>query len=370
MKLVALPKKVLRTWARLPRDMRSIYRMVNDPRLSRSYYPAEKRKSKLHIYTDLFLWRLRYREVNSYYYLYGLDRAHGVDMGEYLPYNLFRSIRDHRNQHPDGKLGYSYVCLLRDKFVFAQFASSLGCPTPRNLAFCTRSAITWLDQKREVSLESVLQDQNTEIDVFCKSLTGMGGTEVFPLRTSDGKIFVDGHETTLEQLKAKLDGVYLLQQPIQQHPQMSALHPQSINSIRLGTFNNGEKAQPFWAALKIGTGGNRVDNVALGGIAVRIDLTSGRLQGDGMFLPGREGSVPRHPDTDIPFDGFEIPYFHEAVQAALDLHGYLYHVHSIGWDIGITEAGPVIIEGNDDWAGHFAMAFVPNFRSRFLEIVG
>jgi hypothetical protein len=216
----------------------------------------------------------------------------------------------------------------------------------------------------------VLQDHNTEIDVFCKNLTGMGGTEVFPLRISDGKIFVDGHETTLEQLKAKLDGVYLLQQPIQQHPKMSALHPQSINSIRLGTFNNGGKAQPFWAALKIGTGGNRVDNVALGGIAVRIDLTSGRLQGDGMFLPGREGSVPRHPDTDIPFDGFEIPYFHEAVQAALDLHGYLYHVHSIGWDIGITETGPTIIEGNDDWAGHFAMTFVPNFKSRFLEIVG
>lgn len=197
-------------WVRLPRDIKSISRLVNDPSLSRSYYPAEKRKPKLHVYMDLLLWWLRYREVNSYYYLYGLDRAHGVDAGEYLPYNLFRNIRDRRNQHLGGNFDYSYVCLLRDKFVFAQFASSLGVPTPRNLACCTRSAITWFGQKREVSLESVLQDHNTEIAAFYKSLTGMGGTEVFPLRISDGKIFVDGHETTLEQLKAKLDGVYLV----------------------------------------------------------------------------------------------------------------------------------------------------------------
>lgn len=111
-----------------------------------------------------------------------------------------------------------------------------------------------------------------------------------------------------------------------------------------------------------------MDNVARGGLGVRIDLASGRLQGDAMFLPGHGGSVSRHPETGVPFDGFEIPYFHQAVQAAMDLHQYLYGIHSIGWDIAIGEAGPVIIEGNDDWAGHFAMAFVPMFKSRFLEM--
>ncbi len=370
MKLFKGLNKRLWMLTHLPRAAKRISQLVNDPNLSRSYYPEEKRKHRIHIYMDLFLWALRYREVNSYYYFYGLDRKFGVDADDYLPYNLFRSIRDRRNQHRDGHLGFSYICLLRDKFVFSQFVSSLGFPTPKNLAFCTRSTITWLDNRREVPLETIVQDQDLEIDAFCKPLTGMGGDGVFPLRVTSRKIFQDDQEITLDQLRANLAGVYLLQQPIQQHPEMSALHSQSINAIRLVTFNNSGNVQAFWAALKVGTGGSRVDNVARGGLGVRIDLTNGRLYGDGMFLPGLGGCISRHPDTDVPFDGFEIPYFHEAVQCAIQLHQYLYNIHSIGWDIGITETGPVIIEGNDDWAGHFAMAFVPNFKSRFLEMYG
>ncbi len=368
MKLVKLPKKAIQIAIGLPGAVKHIRRLVTDPNLSRSYYPAEQRKSKLAVSIDLLRWWLRYREVNPYYYFYGLDRKNGVDADDYLPYNRFRSIRDQRNQHPKSNVNYSYVCLLRDKFVFAQFVSSLGLPTPINLALCTRTSITWLDHRGEVPLDMVIQDPTLDIDAFCKPLTGMGGDGVFPLCISGGKISLHDREITLDQLQAKLDGVYMLQQRIQQHPEMSKLHPPSINAIRLVTFNNGGDVQVFWAALKIGAGGNRVDNVACGGLAVRIDLTSGRLQGDGMFLPGRGTTIDRHPDTGVRFDGFAIPYFHEAVHCAMELHRHLYGIHSIGWDIGITPTGPMIIEGNDDWAGHFAMAFVPNFRSRFLAM--
>ena len=191
----------------------------------------------------------------------------------------------------------------------------------------------------------------------------------FPCASVEKRSAFDERATALSQLQ-NLDGVYLLQQRIQQHPEMSRLHPPSINAIRLVTFNNEGNVQVFWAALKIGARGNRVDNVACGGLAVRIDLTSGRLQGDGMFLPGQGTTTDRHPDTGVLFDGFEIPYFHEAIQSAKDAHRHLYGVHSIGWDIAITPAGPTIIEGNDNWAGHFAMAFVPKFRSRFMAMYG
>ena len=59
--------------------------------------------------------------------------------------------------------------------------------------------------------------------------------------------------------------------------------------------------------------------------------------------------VYQHPDNSIVFEGFEIPFFKEAVEMSKDLHSKLYRVHSIGWDIAITQNGPVFIEGNSLW---------------------
>ena len=184
MKLLKLPRTAVRMAGVLARDLKHMRRLVSDSELSRSYYPAEKRKSKLAVSMDLLRWRVRHGEVNSYYYFYGLDRTHEVDADDYLPYSLFRRIRDQRNQHYRSSQGYSYICLLRDKFVFAQFLSSLGLPTPPNLALCTRNSIKWLDGRGEVPLEALMRDPHLEIDAFCKNLTGMGGNGVFPLRIS------------------------------------------------------------------------------------------------------------------------------------------------------------------------------------------
>ena len=52
----------------------------------------------------------------------------------------------------------------------------------------------------------------------------------------------------------------------------------------------------------------------------------------------------RHPDTDTVIRGFQIPYFEELKQmidiAGKDIEGYF------GWDIAVTETGPVIVEVN------------------------
>jgi hypothetical protein len=169
-------------------------------------------------------------------------------------------------------------------------------------------------------------------------------------------------------LKEKLDGMYLLQERIQQHPKLSILHPHSINTIRIVTFNNGGNVQVFFAALRIGAEGRSMDNGDCGGIQAGIDLTSGQVCTEAICKSGHGGQVQQHPDTKVPLYGFEIPYFHDAVQLATDLHGYLYGIHSIGWDIAITPAGPIIIEGNDDWGGIRPMALEKNFKQRFLAM--
>jgi hypothetical protein len=245
---------------------------------------------------------------------------------------------------------------------------SLGFPTPLNLAICDRNSIIWVKNLHKAPLETLLEAKNMHIDVFCKKLLGTAGAGAFSLRIIGEKLFINDKEAGFDELKGKLDGKFLLQNRIRQHPIMSKLYPHSINTIRLITFNNGGKVEVFSAALRIGTHGQIIDNWARGGIIVGIDVVNGKLHNEGLFKPGYGGRVLRHPNTDVPFQEFEIPYFHRAVSLVTELHTYLYGIHSIGWDIGITEEGPVIIEGNDDWEGGIPMSLEKNFKSRFLSM--
>jgi hypothetical protein len=165
-----------------------------------------------------------------------------------------------------------------------------------------------------------------------------------------------------------IDGPWLIQERVQQHSTMSALHPHSINTVRVITFNDRGNVRVFSAAQRMGTNGRHVDNWTAGGIMVGVDLENGRLRADGFFKPGYGGRVQHHPQTGVRFSGFEIPYFFDSIRTVTKLHGYLYGIHSIGWDIAISDSGPIIIEGNDEWDASSLMTLEDNFKPRFLEM--
>ncbi len=69
------------------------------------------------------------------------------------------------------------------------------------------------------------------------------------------------------------------------------------------------------------------------------------LTGGSIIL---QEEVIQHPDTGVALGDFKIPFFHDAIEMIRNLHLFFYGVKSIGWDIAITERGPVFIEGNDN----------------------
>ena len=74
-----------------------------------------------------------------------------------------------------------------------------------------------------------------------------------------------------------------------------------------------------------------------------------------------------HPDTGIVFDGYELPYIGEAIDLAKAFHSHFKNIHSIGWDIAITENGPCFIEGNDNWEISLVQACSKGLRKEFQE---
>ncbi len=334
--------------------------------LSQSYYPEEERKSKFSIWLDNLLWVIKNNEVNKLYYAYGMDRKAGLNGLEVMSLKKFGYIRDKENLFP-AISNYSYICILRDKFIFSQLLKSLDIPTPTNLALLNKEGVTWLADMRQTPLEYLVENESLNIKGFSKELAGILGKGAFPLQVAHGKLYIKNEEVTVDQLRDKVDGLYLLQEHIDQHPQMNYLYPSAVNTIRVVTFFINGKVEVFCASLRIGAKGRSVDNWAAGGIVVGVDMKTGNLTGEGLFKPGYGGRVTNHPDTGVKLDGFQIPFFHEGVKKVCELHSYLYGIHSVGWDVAITPNGPTIIEGNDNWDGGIPMSLEKNFKSRFLS---
>ena len=57
----------------------------------------------------------------------------------------------------------------------------------------------------------------------------------------------------------------------------------------------------------------------------------------------------RHPDTGIDLVGFEIPQWDAVVELAMMASTAFDPVGFVGWDIAVTNNGPVLIEGNTTW---------------------
>ena len=192
---------------------------------------------------------------------------------------------------------------------------------------------------------------SNEMDAFVKPSAGQLGKGVFALRIQDNLIYIDGKETPkAEVVGLLLSSSYLIQERIYQHPKLASLCSSSINSIRLQTVMDKDgEIHAFGAGLRIGREGSTADNWAKGGVFVGIDMKTGLLMENGFLKPRFGTSTKEHPDSHVVFKNFEIPFYKEAETLAVKLHGFLYRCHSVGWDIAITEYGPVFIEGNGLW---------------------
>lgn len=169
----------------------------------------------------------------------------------------------------------------------------------------------------------------------------------------------------------------ICEEVIRQHPQAAALHPDSINCIRVATFVKDGQPLVIYAACKAGTDGVAFDNMGRGGITMRFDLDTGKIAGQGHDEALKK--YDRHPTTGIELKGYQMP-MHEEVKALALKAALMYpEFHYVGWDICMTEKGPAIIEGNDypgydlaqipdDGDPHPRQGLIPRFEKYGIEV--
>lgn len=236
-----------------------------------------------------------------------------------------------------------------DKIKFNHILTSENIPTPKILANSHNYTLTIDSEEYTLTdaekLEKVitqLAERSSTQSIFIKPLDGSGGSHAFKIDRNS----IDQNEiNTIFELMATNN--FIFQETIIQNDQMNEIYPYSINTLRVYTYLNQttQEAEVILALLRVGSRGSVVDNESM---FVAVDINDEwSLKGDAKsFLHNGGKSFSQHPDTGFVFDGFKIPY-HNKIIETLKKAAPLLPRDYIGWDVGLAENGPIIIEAND-----------------------
>ena len=114
------------------------------------------------------------------------------------------------------------------------------------------------------------------------------------------------------------EGHDLLETPIEQHPDLNALSPSGVNTVRIVTALDAND-QPYLLGCRLRISVNsRVDNLAAGNMAAPVDEQSGRVIGPGVYSDITRQSETVHPVTSVRIQDFQIPHWDACLQMALN----------------------------------------------------
>lgn len=196
--------------------------------------------------------------------------------------------------------------------------------------------------------------------VYIKPAYGAFGRGNVLVQAFEGSSLVlgDGSRVTIESFVTGLkdpSGLgWMLQEPMRAHRDLIALTGNDkVSGVRIHTFADGTTVSPWRAVFKINNGlrdSDNFDHGHSGNWQAAVDLSSGRLTRIGAgytLLAGRPGqSSIKHPQTQQELLGVVLPDWDQLVDLARRAHrafpGFIFP----GWDIAITDAGPVILEAN------------------------
>lgn len=181
-------------------------------------------------------------------------------------------------------------------------------------------------------------------DVFmAKPLNGACGKGIEKIRMDQQS----SPDAVWEQLSAT--GEYLLEEVIRQHPAVSAIYPDAINTVRTVTIRKDGVTHIICTYFRIGNNGRHVDNFNSGGMVAPVDEKTGIVKD--RAIDKNKTLYAVHPMTGTPIQGFQFPDWEKAMDLVRQAAALIPEMGYLGWDIAFSENGPLLVEGNE-FPGH------------------
>ena len=293
--------------------------------------------------------------VEEYFDLRLFDDAalNGADKRQFVGLDVMRQLWDQVN------FDQTWYGIMNDKLASATLLGGYGFPVIPVLAIFAPAlrlpAPPCLVLKTDDALRVFLREP-TNYPLFGKpsnALQSLGSMSFNAyVAERDALVAVDGAEIALEAFVADVTthyaSGYLFQKRLMPHSAIRAICGNRLATVRIVTINPKSGPEILRAAWKIPAGANAADNFwRSGNLLGEIELENGRISrvvsGKGL----NQQSHDVHPDSGTAMVGFELPMWAEAKALALDGMQVFTKMGMIGWDIAITEKGPVIVEPNE-----------------------
>jgi hypothetical protein len=303
----------------------------------------KNKKSWFKIIKESISLYLSKKELPIYYFYNLLYRKNIKNYNDYLSLKENNVLLDWSHS-----LGADQIVLVENKLLFEEFLVKHDIPTPKIFLHNSKSKFTHKGNKVNVVskndfltlLYKIFNEENTE-KIFCKPIDGEQGKDIFVLdRMTYAKI-------TDDVVTKVLSNSYIFQEAILQHKVLNKLNDSCVNTLRIATYKNTKNEVEILSIfIRIGRKGAIIDNAHAGGIVVSMNNDSGKLYSEGIQLITNGGGIfYRHPDSQIIFKDYEIPYFNELKQLVTKA-ATPFNFPLLGWDVALTPNGPIIIEVN------------------------
>ena len=167
--------------------------------------------------------------------------------------------------------------------------------------------------------------------------------------------------------KESIDNSVVLEELIDEDPTLAQFHPGSVNALRITTVLVGDEVYVWRPWIKTGRGGNFVTAAFVGSPCAGIDeetgtiITHGRTENGEMF--------DAHPNSGIPFIGFQIPQWNELVAMVKEMARQLPTLRYIGWDMVLSKNGWCVMEANDKAEFVHQMIWQEPMKQEFEQLI-
>jgi len=321
-----------------------LYKILKDFNFKGLFKTIEKdslitKLPKIMIFTDMLNCAIRYGAGYTDYDLFEMYNLNPNERDTYI-------TRGRNNKLVKKYNDQRYIHLFENKNEF-------------NRVFNEEINRDWVDVR--VSKDSIIEFIKKHNTFFVKPINGSCGKDILKINKYD--------YSNIEELINKLtntDVHYILEEVIKQNEEISRIHRESINTLRIVTLltydgdsylnhlnekidNSKLKVNVIASFLRIGNNESFVDNFNSNGLLVPINSSTGRLTE--IAIDKKKNIYKSHPKTNFIFKGFKIPYYKESIELVKKAALKIKFIGYVGWDIAITPSGPCIVEGND-YPGH------------------
>ena len=186
---------------------------------------------------------------------------------------------------------------------------------------------------RDAGAEGLAKFVQGKDSVFAKVTDSFGGHGIEKIKDF----------SNIEELYNKMmeNKQYLVEDALIQNEVLNKINPYAVNNVRYATVVKDGEVFIETSTLRLNTGDDPV--ISSMDVMVNVD-EEGNLISD-AYDEWFE-TYETHPDTGTKIKGMKLPFIPEAREMVKKAALLVPEVRYVGWDVAITESGPVLIEGN------------------------